>query len=107
MRTNFKIPSGDIFPIPSRYLSKIPEDTYATFYNSVYSASKNPKVQLVEPDPTIYVNYNSDSISKTTTTPPIKLSNSNIRQHIWSCIFNNIKDTKDLKMYDGNKNPLA
>ena len=34
MGTNFKIPSRDIFPITSRHLSKIPEDTHDTFYNS-------------------------------------------------------------------------
>ena len=44
MGTNFKITSGDILPIPSRDLSKIPEDTYATFYNSASSAPTNPKV---------------------------------------------------------------
>ena len=62
------------FPIPSRDLSKIPEDTYAKFYNSASFAPFNPKVQLVKPDPTTYVKSNSGYISKTTITPPIQLS---------------------------------
>ena len=52
MVNNFKIPSSDILPTPSRDLSKIPEDTYATLYNSASSTPINPKVQLVEPDST-------------------------------------------------------
>ena len=74
MGTNSKIPSRDIFPIPSRDSSKIPEDTYATFYNSASFAPTNPKVQLVKLYPTTYVKYNSDFISENTITPPIKLS---------------------------------
>ena len=80
MGTKFKIPYGDILPIPSGDLSKIPEDTYATFYKSASSTPTNPKVPLVEPDTTTYVNSNSDSTSKTTITPPINLSDSKIRQ---------------------------
>ena len=53
--TNSKITSGDIFPIPSRYLSKIPEDTNATFYNSAYSAPTNSKVQIVKSYPKIFM----------------------------------------------------
>ena len=104
METNSKIPSGDIFPITSRDLSNIPEDTYATFYNSTSSVPTNPKVQLFEPDPTTYVKSNSNPISKTTITPPIKLNDSKIRQHIWIRIFNENQYHKDLKRYDGNEN---
>ena len=104
MGTNSKIYSGDIFPIPSRSLSNITEDRYAAFYNSASLAPTNPKVQLVKLDPTTYVKSNSDYISKTTITPHIKLSNSNIFQHIWSLIFNNKQDPKDLKRCNGNEN---
>ena len=82
MVTNFKIPSGDILTILSRDLSKILEDTYATFYNSASYTPTNPKVQLVKPYPTTYMKSNSDFISKTTITPPIKISDSKIRQQI-------------------------
>ena len=62
MGNNSKIPSGGIFLITSWYLSNIPEDAYTTFYNSASSASTNPNVQLVEPDPTNYTKSNSDPI---------------------------------------------
>ena len=73
MGNNSKIPSRDIFPINSRDLSNIPEDNYATFYNSVSFAPTNPKVHIVKPDPTTYVKSNSDYISETTITLPINL----------------------------------
>ena len=101
--TNSNITSGDIFTIPPRDLSKIPEDTYATFYNSMSSAPTNPNVKLVKPDPKTYVKSNSDSVSKTTITLPVKLSNSKIRQQICSCIFNNKQELKDIKKYNGNE----
>ena len=104
MGTNSKIPSGDILPIPSSDLSHIPEDNYATFYNSASSAPTNPKVHLVDPDPTTYVKSNSDSVYETTITPPIKLIDSNRRQQIWSRLFNDKQYPKDLKRYDGNEN---
>ena len=103
MGTNSKIPSSDIFPIPSRDLSKILEDTYATFYNSASSAPTDPNVQLVEPDPTTCVKYNSHYISKTTITPPINLSDSKICQQIWSHILSNKQYHKDIKRYDEKK----
>ena len=88
MVTNFNIPFGDILLISSRDLSKIPEDTNATFYNSTSSPPTNPKVQLVKPYPTTYVKSNSNSISKTTSTLTIKLSDSNVCHQIWSSILN-------------------
>ena len=36
--------------------------------------------------------------------PNLKLSNSKIRQQIWSNILNNTQEPKDLKRYNGNKN---
>ena len=89
METNSMIPSCDILLIPYGYLSKTPEDAYDKLYNSASSAPTNPKVQLVEPDPTIYGKSKYDSISKNTITPAINLSDSKIHQHIWSRIFNN------------------
>ena len=104
MGTNSKNPSGDILPIPSKDLSKILTDNYATFYNSTSSAPTNPNVQLVEPYPTTYRKFNSDHISKTAITPPIKFSGSKIHQQILSHKFNDKKYPKDLKMYDGKEN---
>ena len=97
MGTNSKIHSGDISPIPFRDLSKIPEYTYATFYNSTSSAPTNPKIQLVEPDPTTYLKSNSNSNYETTITSPIKISNYKICQQIWSRILNDKQDSKYLK----------
>ena len=76
------------------------EDTYDTFYNSASSAPTNPKVQLVEPDPTTYVNSNYASIFKTTITPPIRISDYKICQQIQSCIFNDKQDTKYFNRYE-------
>ena len=103
MGTNSKIHSGNISPIPPRYFYKVPEDTYsATFYKSKYSAPTNYKINLVDPDSTTSVKSKSDPTSDKI--PPIKLIDSNIRQQIWSFIFNDKKDPKDPKSYNGNKN---
>ena len=104
MVTNYKITNGDMYLITFRDLSKILEDTYATFYSSTSSTSTKPNVQLVEPYPTTSVKSNSNSISETTITPPIKTSDSKILQNIWIHIFNEKQDPKELKRYDGNKN---
>ena len=104
MGTNSKIPSGIILPVTYRGLSNILEDTYATFYNSASSSPINPKVHILKPDPTTYVKSNSDSISETTITSPINLSDSKILQQICSCIFNYKKYSKDLKRCYGNEN---
>ena len=68
-------------------------------------APTNPKVQLFELDPTTYMIYNYDSISETTITPHINLSDPKIFQQIWSQIFNDKQDPKYLKRYYGNENP--
>ena len=67
-------------------------------------APANPMIQLFEPYPTTYVKSNSNSTSKTTITSPINIRDYKIRQQIWSRIFNDKQDHKDLKRYDGNEN---
>ena len=103
MGTNSKITSGDIFLIPPRYFSKNSEDTYAaTFYKSMSSAPTHYKIHLIDPYSTTSVKSNSDSTSNPIT--HLNLGNSNIRQHIWSLIFNDKQDPKDPNKYNGNKN---
>ena len=101
--TNYKIPSGYIFPIPPRDWSKIPVDTYASiFCKSTSSAPTNSKMHLFNTNSITSVKSNSDSTSNPT--PHLKLSNSKIRQQIWSRIFNYKQDHNDLKRYDGHNN---
>ena len=95
------IPYGNIFLVPPRDLSKIIEDTYAaTFYKSMSSAPTNSKIHLVDPNYTTSVKSSSDS----TYDPirPLNLSNSKIRQQIWSHIFDFKQHHKDIKRYHGN-----
>ena len=78
MLNNSNIPSGDIFPIHPRNLSKIPEDTYATtLYKSTFPAPNNSKIHLVDPYYKTSIKSKSDYTSNTI--PPIKLRNYKIR----------------------------
>ena len=67
MGTNFKIPSRDIFPITSRHLSKIPEDTHDTFYNSASfrrdldNLNKNPTHEQIRLSSQIHAFLPQDS----------------------------------------------
>ena len=95
MRTNYSIPSRDIFSIPPWDLSNITEYSYeSTPYKSTPT---NSKVHLVDSD-----SLTSDPSTNPTT--PTKLSNSKILQHTWSRIFNYKQYLKYLKRYDGNEN---
>ena len=95
MRTNSTIPSRGIFSVPPRDMFNIPEGSYkSTAYK--YSPT-NSKVHLVE-------SYSPTFNPSTNPTTPTKISDSKIRQYIWSQIFNDKQYPKDLKRYDGNKN---
>ena len=74
----------------------MPEDTIAaTLYKSTSSAPTDYKIHLVDTDPTTTVKPNSDSTSNPV--PHLKLIDSNIPQQIWTRIFNDKQDPKDLK----------
>ena len=95
MGTNSKILSGRISLIPPRDMSKITEDSHeSTAYKYMPTQSK---VHLADSD-----SPNSDSSTNHNT--PTNISDSNIHQHIYSCIFNDKQDPKEIKRYDGNKN---
>ena len=95
MANSSTIPSGDIIPIPPSDISNITEDSYEhTAYN--YKPT-NSKVNILDSD-------SPTSDPSTNPITPTKLSNSNIRQQIWSRIFNDKQEPRDLMRYDVKNN---
>ena len=76
-------------------MSKIKEDSYDSTASK--STPTKSKVHLVDSD---YPTFDPSTKPNT----PTDISDSNIRQHIWSFIFNEKQDPKNLKRCDGNKN---